>query len=108
MAYLPDGADADFRADMGYPPRQDDWSFEISAGDAGWTYRCMVSEGAELYLGTDIFDSLSERFAGIAGVSGVEQEDRESYLINTGLPPAQLEAHLWAVFQTAAAEAFAS
>lgn len=106
MTHIPEGADPDVRADLGYPPQKDDWSFEISPGDSGWTYQFTMFEGGEPYLGTEVFDALPERFANIAGVSEVVQEDRELYLINSTLSPAELEAALWSTFQSSASEAF--
>ena len=107
MTHLPEGADPDIREDLGYPPNQGDWAFEVSPGDSGWTHRFTMFEGAESYLGTEIFDSLPERFSKIAGVSEVEQEDRESYVLKSTLPQADLESELWTTFQSAASEAFA-
>jgi len=106
MTQAPEGADADIRDHLGYPPKFDDWSFEISPGDGGWKYRFMMFEGAEAYLGTEIFMSLPERISKIPGVSEVEQEDRESYLVNSALTPVELEPKLWAAFQSAATESF--
>lgn len=106
MTHIPEGADPDVRADLGYPPQKDDWSFEISPGDSEWTYQFTMFEGGEPYLGTEVFDALPERFANIAGVSEVVQEDRELYLINSTLSPAELEAALWSTFQSSASEAF--
>ncbi|WP_198288858.1 hypothetical protein [Methyloversatilis universalis] len=105
MSAIPAGADTDLREHLGYPPKKEDWSFDISPGDAGWSYRFMMFEGAEQYLGTEVYESLPERFAKIPGVTQVEQEDRESYLINSTLPETELEAQLWTVFQAAASEA---
>ncbi|HEY0018250.1 MAG TPA: hypothetical protein VGC13_18185 [Longimicrobium sp.] len=107
MTSTPEGADAGIRADLGYPPKKDDWYFEVLPGDAEGTYRFTMFEGAESYLGAEIFDSLPERFSTIPGVSEVEQEDRESYLVDSTLPQPELEAKLWTVFQAAASDAFA-
>jgi len=92
---------------MGFPPKRDDWAFEVSAGDRNWNYRFMMFEGAEQYLGTDLFESLPDRFLRIPGVEAVEQEDRESYLIRSKLSPAELEDQLWLSFTAASSEAFA-
>lgn len=106
VTHIPEGADPDIRKDLGYPPKEDDWSFEVSPGDSGWTYRFMMFEGAEPYLGTEVFESLPERFSEIPGVSEVEQEDRESYLIKSTLSQAELKTKLWSAFQSAASESF--
>ncbi|HLM54361.1 MAG TPA: hypothetical protein VK325_12415, partial [Pseudoxanthomonas sp.] len=86
---------------------REDWAFEVSPGEADWDYRFMMFEGAEQYLGTNLFNSLPKRFAKISGVTAVEQEDRESYLIKSILSPADLENRLWASFQSVSSEAFA-
>ena len=106
VAHVPAGADPEIRADLGYPPKRDDWSFELSPAEAGWTYRFTMFEGAEQYLGTELFESLPERFSRIDGVTEVEQEDRESYLIKSTLPAPRLEDKLWDSFGTAASQAF--
>ena len=106
VTHIPEGADPDMRQHLGFPPNKDDWSFEVSPGEAGWTYRLMMFEGAEQYLGTGIFESLPERFSRIPGVSEVAQEDRESYLIKSTLSEVEIESKLWAAFQSAASEAF--
>ena len=89
-----------------YPPREKDWYFSIHAAEKPWTYRFSMSEIAEPYLGTVIFDSLPERFSKIPGVLRVEQEDREVYLIQSrGLTSARLKEALWQTFKAAAAQA---
>ncbi|MFM2450331.1 MAG: hypothetical protein RIS44_2781 [Pseudomonadota bacterium] len=66
----------------------------------------MISEIAEPYLGTKIFESLPDRFSRIPGVIRVIQDDRECYLIQSkGLKASQLKDAMWKTFKAAAAEA---
>jgi len=107
MAATPEGADPYIRQDLGYPPKKSDWNFEIQPATAPWTYRVGIFEGAEPYLGTRIFMSLPVRFLQIRGVTRVEQEDREWYLVQTkDITSAQLQDALWRQFQAATSEAF--
>ena len=106
MEKIPEGADSYMREAAGYPPKKPEWHFSVSRGPAGWDYYFSMYEGAESYIGTEIFDGLTKRFAKIPGVSKVLQEDRELYLIRSSLKPEELEARLWAAFLAAAAESF--
>lgn len=89
-----------------FPPVEQDWGFSIDADEKPWTYSLTISEIAEDYLGTAIFNSLPERFSSIPGVQRVVQEDREYYRIkSSGLSATKLKAALWDRFKTVAAQA---
>jgi len=89
-----------------YPPQQKDWSVSVDPAEKPWTFSFMISEIAEPYLGTKIFESLPDRFSKIPGVIRVIQDDRELYLVQSkGLKAAQLKEAMWKKFKAAAAEA---
>jgi hypothetical protein len=89
-----------------YPPQQKDWSISVDPAEKPWTFSFMISEIAEPYLGTKIFESLPDRFSRIPGVIRVIQDDRECYLIQSkGLKASQLKDAMWKTFKAAAAEA---
>jgi hypothetical protein len=60
-----------------------------------WPYQLFITEGAESYFGTDVFKSLEARFASIPGIDRVHHEDREVFIIKTGLPRDKLAEALW-------------
>lgn len=103
---VPEGADQDFRKEVGPQPVQDEWHFELSKYEKN-KYFLSMYEGAESYLGTSIFDSLPKRFEQIAGIKKVEQLDRELYEIEIDSgKSANIKKALWDVFVKAAAESF--
>ena len=107
QAAVPKGADEQIRSDKGFPPKIDDFYFELTAEKSPWTYRLGLFEGAEQYLGTEIFMALPKKFAEIPGVKKVLQDDREWYLIQSeGLTKDQIRKALWSKFVEAASKSF--
>ncbi len=88
------------------PLKRSDWVFRVETSDGEWSHSLTTSEASEGFLGTAVFDSLPDRFASIPGVTKVEQEDREHYLIQShGLSTQQLKEALWQKFRAAAVNA---
>jgi len=107
QAAAPEGADAQIRKDMGYPPKIEDFYFELRDEKSPWTYRLGLFEGTEDYLGTKIFMALPKKFAEIPRVKKVIQDDREWYLIRSdGVTKDELRKALWLKFAEAAGESF--
>ena len=87
------------------PPRQEDWQFSVHQEALG-NFSLFLSEAAEGFLGPEEFDALADRFAAVPGVTSVEHQDRESFLVQApDLTANQVQALLWSAFVTATADA---
>ena len=104
---VPEGADEDFRKEVGFPPVLQQWHFMVLSTGEKNTYFFSMYEGAESYVGTTVFDSLPKRFESIAGIKKVEQLDRELYeIVTINGKKFDIKKALWDEFVKAAADSF--
>jgi hypothetical protein len=101
---------ADIREYWGYPPKRDQVLEEIFSGDqvgGDWDYAVHIHEGAEQYLGSELFLGLEKRFASVPGVDKCKHEDREVFLIRAKtLSVDALRSGCWTQFLQAAEMVF--
>lgn len=89
--------DSEIRAEIGVPPSRKglDHSVERCERDGDWDYRVYLTEGAEFYFGSEVFDALGRYFRDVEGVTDVHHMDREVYILRSRLPQDQLADHVW-------------
>jgi len=101
---------AETRRLWGYPPKEQQVLEEVLPAEhteVDWDYVVHIHEGAEQYLGAEVFASLQKLFAGIPGVDECRHEDREVFLIRTKvLSVEELRQACWQQFLRAAKTAF--